>query len=98
MSTPSHREAEEYDDATLVYINPDTRTVIGPVAWEGDEPKKLPYEQPEDASKKTKRIYYPYCTIRTAKHFLWKKRPLQEDRKLAIDDALQKATREPFWN
>jgi hypothetical protein len=87
-------------DDTLVYVDPDNRTVIGPVEWEGDEPKKRPREQTENPSKKikTKRMYYPYCTIRTAKHFLWKKRPSPEDRKLSLDDALEKAVMEPFWD
>jgi len=84
-------------DDTLVYVDPDTRTVIGPVEWEGDEPKKLPRKQTEDTAKKMKRMYYPYCTVRTATRFLWKKRS-QEDRKLSLEDALQKAVIEPFWD
>ena len=98
MNTPSQAAAEEYGDSTLVYVDPDARTVIGPVGWENDAPKKLPREQTENTVKKMKRMYYPYCTVRTAKHYLWKKRPSQEDRKLSLDDAMQKAATEPFWD
>lgn len=98
MNTPSHIVAEEYDDSALVYVDPDSRTIIGRVEWENDEPKKLTREQTGDRAKNIKRMYYPYCTVRSAKHFLWKKRPLQEDRKLSLDDALQKAVMEPFWD
>ena len=98
MNTPSQIAAEEYQDNPLVYGDPHARTVIGLVEWEGDEPKKLPREQTGDTAKKMKQMYYPYCTIRTAKHFLWKKRPSQEDRTLSLDEALQKAVMEPFWD
>lgn len=85
-------------DDTLVYIDPATRVVIGPVEWEGDNPKKLPREQTGDVAKKTKRMFYPYCTARTAKHFCEKKHQRQDDEKLSLEEALQKAVTEPFWN
>lgn len=85
-------------DDTLVYIDPDTRAVIGPVEWEGDRPKKLLREQAEGVSKKAKRLYYPYCTARTAKRLCEKKHQRQEDGRLSLEEALQKAIREPFWN
>jgi hypothetical protein len=85
-------------DDTLVYIDPDARLVIGPVEWEGDNPKKLPRERTGDATKKMKRMYYPYCTARTAKRFLEKKHQRQDDEKLSLEEALQKAVTEPFWN
>lgn len=96
MNTPSHTAAEEYPDDALVYVDPDTHMVIGPVEWDGDKPKKRLREQTGEAPKKTKKLYYPYCTMRSAKHVLWKKRSLQEDQKLSLDDALQKHVTELF--
>lgn len=83
---------------TIVYIDPDTRAVIGPVEWEGDHPKKLLRERTGDAAKKAKRMYYPYCTARAAKRFCEKKHQRQEDEKLSLEEALQKAIMEPFWD
>lgn len=85
-------------DDILVYIDPDTRVVVGPVIWEGDRPKKLPREQASGAVRKAKRMFYPYCTTRTAKRLLEKKHQKQEEEKLSLEEALQKALTEPFWN
>lgn len=95
MNVPSHTAAEEFPDDALVYVDPDTHAIIGLVEWEGDAPKKLPREQTGDAAKKRKKRYYPYCTMRTARHVLWKKRS-EASQKLSLDAALQKLVTEPF--
>ena len=73
----------DYTDEDLVYVDPDTRTVVGPVEWTKDgKPKPLLMEkkeekpeerkkEPDDKKGKRRRRerkrYYPWGTYRSMK-------------------------------
>jgi len=111
-----------YKDDDLVYVDPDTRTVVGRVEWnKAGNPKSLPMkiveEEVEDEAPKDgkpapagkvkrpmrRRIqrqrYYPWGTYRAMKR-LYKIEGKQksEPSQKTLDEVMEKALKEPFWD
>ncbi len=101
----------QYIEEDLVYVDPDTRTVVGRVEWlPNGRPKALPMkmqERDDDEEEKgvkgkrppRRQRFYPWGTYRSMKRIykLEGKQPKQESQK-TLDDVMEKALREPFWD
>ncbi len=91
---------QPYRDDELVYVDPDNRTIIGPVEWSRiGNPKSLQVPEKETEMEKGKRRrserkYYPWGTFRSMKHAF-----LEGKKKgvggMNFDDALTKVLRFP---
>ena len=58
--------SDQYQDDDLVYIDPESRTVVGKVEWsENGLPKSLLYDKKE--KKEFWRKFYPWGTYRSMK-------------------------------
>ena len=95
----------QYKDDDLVYVDPRERIVIGKVEWSNNgTPKSLPMKEEEvdedDTGKRRRRQrYYPWGTYRSMKR-LYKigERKVEDDHRITLDEAIEKAVQEPFWN
>ena len=106
--TSASIQAPEYKDDDLVYVDPDARTVIGLVQWSSSgRPKSLPIPPPPAVSstEQTKRgrapknKYYPWGTYRSMKRlYKLEGAPHKQEASQLIDEALEKALKEPFWD
>lgn len=100
-----------YADDDLVYVDPDTRTVVKKVEWtQGGKAVKLERKAKEQATDTAKpgrpprkfiqrTLYYPWGTYRTMKKIYKIEGKVQEIRgNVSLDEVLPKALKEPFWN
>jgi len=109
MDVPAEPSAVSYQDDDLVYVDPETKTVIGKLEWSNSgRPKALPLaklqEEKDDADKDKKKAprkqrYYPWGTYRSMKHVykIEGKQPKVESQQ-TLDEAIEKAIKEPFWD
>ena len=83
--------SSSYGDDALVYVDPDTKTVLGPVQFGKNEvPKSLPVKEasPEERSW---RKFYPFGTYRSMKRaFRLEGKVREEDSGATLDDVLPK--------
>ncbi len=75
MTTDPSPPQAAYRDDELVYIDPDSRSVIGPIEWSRNgNPKSLPVPIPPKETEEKKgrrrneRKYFPWGTYRSMKH------------------------------
>lgn len=99
-----------YNDDDLVYVDPTSRTVIGRVEWSNSgKPKSLAIPTPppdveEEGKDKGRRRprktrYYPWGTYRSMKHlFKLEGKQRWEESHSSLDEAIEKAMKEPFWD
>jgi hypothetical protein len=100
-----------YRDEDLVYVDPETRTVLGHVTWmEDGTPSPLPMkgaaseeeeETPPKGRKERRRRprYYPWGTYRTMKRiYRIEGKERDDERRMSLDAALTKALQEPYWD
>ena len=80
----------QYNDDDLVYVDPDSKTVVGKVEWENDEkPKSLPYQAKE--GEKSWRKFFPWGTYRSMKGvFRIEGKRIEEESADSLDDVLPK--------
>jgi hypothetical protein len=131
--------AEQYADDDLVYVDPDAKTVVGPVTFDDKgNAKKLerpsafaeadddesdakidpaPSADPAVAAKpepakgrgrggrdrrpprKPRKRYYPWGTYRTMKKiYKIEGKVFDAERTLTLDDVMEKALQEPYWD
>jgi hypothetical protein len=101
MSDPS------YSDEDLVYVDPDRRMVVGRVEF-GKNGNAKPLLMPETESpasregrpaRKPRKRYYPWGTYRSMRK-LYKidGGVLEADRRIALEDAMDRCSKEAFWN
>ena len=111
--TPVEPVATAYNNEDLVYVDPDTRTVVGKVEFNASgNPKPLAMnmpvkeedeegEKPEKGKPKRKprQRYYPWGTYRSMKR-VYKIEGKQHDveSQKTLDEVLEKALKEPFWD
>jgi len=102
----------EFADSDCVYVDPSARKVVGPVVWTAvgkAKPLVMPdkEEAPAPASDKDKKpVYrrkrkrmYPWCTYRTAKRvYRVEGKQKEEEKSLTLDEAMEKAQKETYWN
>jgi hypothetical protein len=79
-----------YNDDDLVYVDPETRSVVGKVEMnKNGEPKSLAYKAPE--GKKAWRKFYPWGTYRSMKGaFRIEGKRLEAQSADTLDDILPK--------
>ncbi|MFA5799465.1 MAG: hypothetical protein WC840_00730 [Candidatus Peribacteraceae bacterium] len=98
---------QSYRDDDLVYVDPETRTVIGRVEWtKNDRPKALPYRQPAGATEGKKgagrrpfvRKYFPWGTYRSMRRVYKLEGKVKEpESNRNLEEVLPKALNETFW-
>ena len=107
MTEPSNPLTQPYKDDDLVYVDPELRTVIGPLEWSrSGNPKSMPVPQEEvkDKDKKerrrrTSKRYYPWGTYRSMKRVFQLEGKLKKnDQGIPFDTALEKALKEAYWD
>lgn len=96
----------QYKDDDLVYVDPRARAVIGKVEWSNAGlSKPLPMKEEEteegdDGKRRRRTRYYPWGTYRSMKKVFkigdWKHS--QGDRQIPLDQAIEKAMEEPYWD
>jgi hypothetical protein len=93
-----------YTDDDLVYVDPDTNTVVGRVEWnKNGNPKSMPFQQPAtgEANERRSRFrkFYPFGTMRSMKrvyHVEGKRK--KEQPTSTLDQIMEKALKEPYWD
>ena len=84
----------QYNDDDLVYVDPDSRTVVGKVEWEKeDKPKSLAYRPKE--GEKSWRTFFPWGTYRSMKGaFRIDGKRIEEESAESLDQVLPKMLRD----
>ncbi|MFA6038974.1 MAG: hypothetical protein WCV62_03550 [Candidatus Peribacteraceae bacterium] len=101
MDEPSVPTA--YKDEDLVYVDPDTRTVVGLLEWSragNPKPKLMPEGETEQKRKGPRRKrYYPWGTYKSMKRVYQLEGKLKKtEGNMPLDDAMQRAAKEAFWD
>lgn len=119
MAEETVESSPAYKDDDLVYVDPDSRTVVGIVEWntngrpkslqravpvtERDDVEESPVKKPDGkrpARRPATRLrYYPWGTYRSMKRIykLEGKLP-REESPYTLDDVIEKALSQPFWD
>ncbi|MSR67419.1 hypothetical protein EXS65_01140 [Candidatus Peribacteria bacterium] len=116
MMSPSSDSSEAakapYKDDDLVYVDPETRTVVGLVEWSktGDKPLSKAYVAPtvtaapskgkgKDESKRSFwRRMYPWGTYRSMKRIFKVEGKIKDaEPNKTLEEVLPKALNEAFW-
>lgn len=103
MTTPS-----PWKDDDLVYVDTDKRSVIGKVEF-GKNGEAKPLQIPDDpvvieklrlrGRTSRKKRFYPWGTYRCIRKLYKIDGGLQEpERRITFEEAVQKSTKEPFWD
>jgi len=94
-----------YKDEDLVYVDPENRVVVGYVQWSNSgKPKALAMkmeEVVEEAAdgKRRRQRFYPWGTFRSMKKiFKIGGKVMQEDNRKTLDEVMEKALKEPYWD
>ncbi len=88
----------------LVYVDPDTNSVVSKVEWSPNGlPKILPYvEKPVPEGKERRRSWrknYPWGTYRSMKNvFKVDGKPRKKEPTKTLDEVIEVALKEPYWD
>lgn len=103
--SPSPAE-ETYKDTDLVYVDPDTRTVVGRVEWnKKEQPVSKAYPKTtkgkgnkEDGERPSWRKHYPWGTYRSMRR-LYKLQGKMRDPEpqKTLEEVMPRALNEAFW-
>lgn len=82
----------QYGDDALVYVDPETKTVLGPLEYgKNGNPKSLPYKKEEASGERSWRKYYPWGTYRSMKRaFRLEGKVREEESGGTLDEVLPK--------
>lgn len=106
MTTAEPKPPSQYKDDDLVYVDPETRTVVGIVEWgTGDKPKSKPYvaapakdAKPGDRPKGFWRKFYPWGTYRSMKRIFKVEGKIKDaEPNKTLEEVLPRALAEAFW-
>jgi hypothetical protein len=100
-----HPVVASYNDQDLVYVDPDSKTVVGKVEWSKNErPKSMPYKATgvtADAATSRKpffRKYFPFGTYRSMKKvFRLQGKTKDPEPNRTLDEVLPRALNEAYW-
>ena len=103
-----------FSDSDLVYVDPNTRAVIGPVEWlPSGKAKAMPIpekkeeiataEETKEKGQRKRRVrrkqYYPWCSYRTAKRvYRVEGKEKEHDVNRPLEEAMAKAIAQPYWD
>ncbi len=95
--------AAAYRDTDLVYVDPDSKTVIGPLEWsKTGNPKAKPFVQPpadkDGKERRSGRKNYPWGTYKSMKGAFKLEGKKKHEANKTLDEILEKALKEPFWD
>lgn len=107
VSQPS--PAGPYRDDDLVYVDPETKTVVGRVEWgKNDKPKSLPYKRLESAAagKDAKadrgqfwRKHFPWGTYKSMRKIYKLEGKVKEaEPNKTLEEVLPKALSQAYWS
>lgn len=105
MSTEP-KPPSQYKDDDLVYVDPETRTVVGIVEWiKGEKPKSKPYvavagkdAKPGERPKGFWRKFYPWGTYRSMKRIYKVEGKIKDaEPNKTLEEVLPRALAEAFW-
>ncbi len=110
---PPAAAPETYKDEDLVYVDPDTRSVVGRVEWTKTErpvskayapatPKPAKAPKGKDSTKEEKRSFwrkfYPWGTYRSMKRIYKIEGKIKDpEPNKTLEEVLPKALNEAFW-
>lgn len=110
-TTPAAPAPQTWKDDDLVYVDPDTKTVVGRVEFDkNDKPKSLAYKPLTPvakpgvkAEKSEKRSYfrklYPFGTYKSMKKIFKVEGKIKEaEPNKTLEEVLPKALNEAFWD
>lgn len=93
-----------YSDTDLVYVDPDTKTVIGPLEWNRNgNPKVKPFVHPPmdkdgKPARRSGRKNYPWGTYKSMKGAFKLEGKKRHEANKTLDEILVKALKEAFWD
>lgn len=93
-----------FRDDEVVYVDPDTRTVVGRLEWgKNENPKSLPYKKIEVKEGERKgqfwRKFYPFGTYRSMKRIYKLEGKIKDvEPNRTLEEVLPRALNEAFWN
>ncbi len=92
-----------YKDDDLVYVDPDSKTVVGPVEWSrSGNPKPLlipPSEEEKKGRGPRRKRYYPWGTYKSMKKvYQLEGKPKKVEGNMPLEDAIQHALKEAYWD
>lgn len=97
-----------YNDDDLVYADPEKRVIVGKVEF-GKNGNTKPLQMPdivcpikegdERRHSKPRKRYYPWGTYRSMRKLYKIDGGVTEvDRRITLNEAMEKSAKEPFWN
>lgn len=97
-----------YNDDDLVYADPEKRVIVGKVEFgkngnakplQMPEVERPPREGDDRRRGKPRKRFYPWGTYKTMRK-LYKidGGVVEADRRITLDEAMEKSSKEPFWN
>ncbi len=104
--TTDPKPPSQYKDDDLVYVDPETRTVVGIVEWiKGEKPKSKPYvavagkdAKPGERPKGFWRKFYPWGTYRSMKRIYKVEGKIKDaEPNKTLEEVLPRALAEAFW-
>lgn len=101
MTDPTPPQA--YQDSDLVYVDPETRTVIGRVEWsKNEQPMSKAYQKQADGKKDDDRPSwrktYPWGTYRSMRRIYKIEGKVKDpEPNRTLDQVLPKALSEAYW-
>lgn len=95
-----------YNDSDLVYVDTENRVVVGLVTFDQNGnpmPLQMPSRAVEEDEKKGRRrertYYYPWGTYKSMKHvYRLEGKQKKTDPGHTLDDVIEKALKEPYWD
>lgn len=94
-----------YRDGDLVYVDPETKTVVGPVEWSrnGNPKSKTFVHPPSEKDEKGERRrggrkHYPWGTYKAMKGAFKLEGKKKYEANKTLDEVLEKALKEAFWD
>lgn len=92
-----------YGDYDLVYVDPETNSVVAKLEWnKNDTPKSMEYVAKESEAKDGRRRwrkFYPWGTYRSMKNaFKVDGKPRRKEPTKTLEEVLPMALKEPYWD
>ncbi len=106
-AAPLPAESGTFRPEDLVYVDPDTKTVVGRVEYSRNgNPKSMPVKQApppvgkaKDDERRRGRKYYPWGTYKSLKNvFKLEGKQKKAENTLTLNDILPIALEQPFWD
>ncbi len=95
---PTPAPALELTEETFVYVDQDTRSIIGPVEWAPSGNVK-PLKRPQDAEGRRRGETYLWGSVRSVKKALnVGGRHRGEEAHRPLEEAIELSNKEPYWD